>query len=258
MASLGDGIFSQLRNKLRTSKSALGLSTVNQQQASQGDGSHSLTSCGHIPVDYSPAEKTSSHKLSDFHQALHIPGPGTRLQSTSPLDFSRSRRAKLKTPKLQFPDVKSYRTRSAIDPRNPWPESFDPEVQAEQRNSVEIAIALPPEHLEPPPAYSYDPPSPTKQSTARLQQGSYISNRQSICEPSARYSMHLRTTQYYAYNPTAQYHVYDPDGIRKTVQNMPKVVGFKHSTSLPPRDISDAQLVAMRRAQARPPLDYFS
>lgn len=156
-------LFDCVRTKLRHSRSSIvfPVSSTNTYEPGR--------SWDHVPIEYRPVQRTNPRPVSGYYASYAapsqpLPGPPPRPRTASPgIKVEPLRNAS--TPYLMQPNPKTYRRRSALDIRNPWPgsqtQSSPNPVDEDKLLSVEIAAALPPDHLDPPPPYSYHPPPPS-------------------------------------------------------------------------------------------------
>ncbi|KIW72988.1 hypothetical protein PV04_01144 [Phialophora macrospora] len=152
MSSQGDSIFTHVRSKLRQSRSSVMLTTSTQQQFRN-------SSWDDIPAEYRPIERAEYRVVNGYYLNRPLPGPPPRPRTTSPAPFHEVRQS-LDVGNLRNPTPRTHRTRSAEIAQRRWSGLDDRETELQnKRASANIAIALPPDHLDPPPPYSrYDAP----------------------------------------------------------------------------------------------------
>ena len=161
---MSDNIFSHVRSKLRQSRSnaTLTSSTPSPPPSTNWNG---------VPTAFQPVERTQVRVVDGYYLNRPLPGPPPRPRTTSPPLVSQGR-ATLDIGNMRVPTPRTHRTRSAEIAQRRWSglDSRDAEMQT-KRASVNIAIALPPDHLEPPPPYSRyaDHPSTGHQPRPRSQ-----------------------------------------------------------------------------------------
>ncbi|KIW15511.1 hypothetical protein PV08_05557 [Exophiala spinifera] len=160
MSSSGNDFFSNVRSKWRQSRSSFRLSATSSTTnltTSRPD----LELWEGIPVEYHPVERAASRPPSGHYGTYRpLPGPPPRPRTTSPASKFRPI-LRIDTGNEPYIKRKEYRRRSdqyfsaAVQEQNSQLHYHDQQVQDRRRSlSVEIAAALPPEHLDPPPPYS--------------------------------------------------------------------------------------------------------
>ena len=151
MSGRGDSFFDHVRTKLRHSRSTAMLTT---SMHSQIDG----TNWDNVHPAFRPVERADPRVVDGYHLNRPLPGPPPRPRSASPfpsvdtpsgLDFGR----------LKNPTPRTHRSRSAEIAQKRWSNTreMDDAVSRHKRAIVNIAVALPQDHVEPPPPYSKNP-----------------------------------------------------------------------------------------------------
>ena len=154
MNSHSDNIFSHVRTKLRQSRSSVMLRTSTHTQ-------HESSNWDHIPAEFRPVERAEVRVVNGYYLNRPFPRPPPRPRTTSPL-ASPGPSANFNTCALRNPTPRTHRTRSAETAQRRWSRLDDRDLDMQARRaSVNIATALPPDHLEPPPAYSRHPDPPS-------------------------------------------------------------------------------------------------
>ena len=188
-----------------------------------------------IPTAYQPVVRREVRLVPGYYSTTHglanVPGPPPRPRTVSPRPMSQALHGPV-TPTLSHPNPNTYRRRSALDLRNnPWQGSVRSQrvVDATKSMKVEIATALPPEHLDPPPSYSeYMAPYDF---TRRLRPSGY----------------HASTTgsahQYVPYNPASYQAV--------NTSTLPTIGRTLPPTPISPINSLDAEYLALRKARQR-------
>ncbi|KEF58199.1 uncharacterized protein A1O9_06125 [Exophiala aquamarina CBS 119918] len=210
-----------------------------------------------VPVEYRPVQRSNPRPVSGYYASpALLPGPPPRPRTASPIRKLEAIRAS-STPILLHPNPKTYRRRSALDVRNPWPGLPNPTpVDEAKMMSVEIAAALPPDHLDPPPPYSYYPPAPSlpppppppppplarpHPSSTTTRHRSW-SNQQQYAAAVNRYNGHTY------YNPGD----FQQQPIRtQAIQAIPSIGLPQPPTPVSPINTLDAQYLALRQARRR-------
>ncbi|KAJ9608925.1 hypothetical protein H2200_006696 [Cladophialophora chaetospira] len=144
---MSDSIFSQVRTKLRQSRSNTALRASTQTPTPS-------TNWDHVPSAFRPVERAGVRVVDGYYLNRPLPGPPPRPRTTSP-PLDSEGRAMLNVGNIRNPAPRTHRTRSAEIAQRRWSgvSERDHDMQY-KRASVNIAIALPPEHLDPPPPYS--------------------------------------------------------------------------------------------------------
>lgn len=185
-----------------------------------------------IPIEYQPVARRDARVVSGYYSTSHVlanlPGPPPRPRTVSPRPMPQALYRPV-TPTLSHPNPKLYRRRSALDLRNPWRGRVRCETTVDTAKStrVEIATALPPEHLDPPPPYSVYPPPSDFARQLRL------SNRHA--------SMIHPSHQYVPYNP-ASFQAVNTTAI-------PTIGRPQPPTPISPINNLDTEYLALRRAR---------
>ncbi|OAP59483.1 hypothetical protein AYL99_06781 [Fonsecaea erecta] len=114
-----------------------------------------------VPVAFRPVERVEVRHVSGYYLDRPLPGPPPRPRTTSPPAIEPP--AVLSIRNLRNPTPRTHRSRSAEIAQKEWP-GLDAHNSSFQykRASVNVAIALPPDHLDPPPPYTryaYQPPT---------------------------------------------------------------------------------------------------
>lgn len=147
MSAQGDSIFTHVRSKLRQSRSSMMLTTSTHAQ-------FGTTDWNHVPAAYRPVERTEARVVDGYYLNRPLPGPPPRPRSTTPF-LAHDPRSSLHIENLRNPTPRTHRTRSAEMVQRRWSDVEERETDVQsKRASVNIAIALPPDHLDPPPPYS--------------------------------------------------------------------------------------------------------
>jgi hypothetical protein len=147
MSRHDDSLFGHVRSRLRQSRSSLMLTTSTQNQPS-------FTDWNNVPAAFRPVETTGARVIDGYYLNRPLPGPPPRPRTTSPLPTQHPRQS-LDMGNMKVPTPRTHRTRSAEIAQSRWAGVEERDVELRnKRASVNIAIALPPDHLDPPPPYS--------------------------------------------------------------------------------------------------------
>lgn len=152
MSSQGNAVFDHARSKLWHSRSSI-LSptlTTDRQQ---------LNGWQNVPASYQPLVRAPVRVVNGYHLDRPLPRPPPRPRTTSPSPAHQPMTS-LDMESLRNPTPRTNRRRSAQEAPTPWADRPDDEPDnRNKRTNVNLAMALPPEYLDPPPPYSRYPPS---------------------------------------------------------------------------------------------------
>ncbi|KIW35414.1 uncharacterized protein PV07_02111 [Cladophialophora immunda] len=226
MSSPSNNVFSQVRSKLRQSRSSMMLSSSTHSQFEQ-------TNWENVPVAFQPVERAEVRVVHGYYLDRPLPGPPPRPRTTSPPAFEH--RPAVDIGSLRNPTPRTHRSRSAEIAQREW-SSFDGRDSTFQnkRASVNIAIALPPDHLDPPPPYSRYPSPPS----ARPE---YPASPQ---PPRVREQPFIKP-----YNPV-DYVSQPSQAARRMPEEIPMIAAPEPPTPVSPINALDLQYLAMRRPPA--------
>ncbi|KAH0841087.1 hypothetical protein FOPE_06518 [Fonsecaea pedrosoi] len=166
-----NNVFDQVRSKLRQSRSSMVLTTSTYPSYEQPNWDN-------VPVAFRPVERAEVRVVHGYYLDRPLPGPPPRPRTTSPAPPFQPGPA-MNIGHLRNPTPRTHRSRSAEIPQREWSGLHAQDLSYQnKRASVNIAIALPPDHLEPPPPYSRyaSPPSgnPTPPQPPRVQEQPFI------------------------------------------------------------------------------------
>src|ERR1700761_1231282 len=154
MSTHGEGVFGHVRTRLRQSRSSIMLPSSNPNQSE-------TTNWDHVHPAYRPVERADVRVVDGYYLNRPLPGPPPRPRSVSPGPAPEVM-ASLDVANLRNPTPRTHRTRSAEIAQRRWSGLDDSELDLRnKRASVNIAVALPPDHLDPPPPYSRYPEPPS-------------------------------------------------------------------------------------------------
>jgi hypothetical protein len=143
-----------MRSRLRQSRSSVILPSSNPNQVE-------TTNWDQIHPAYRPVERANVRVVDGYYLNQPLPGPPPRPRSTTPF-LASNPRASLDIGNLKNPAPRTHRTRSAEIAQRRWSGLDNTERDGNIKTaSVSLAIALPPDHLEPPPPYSRYPEAPS-------------------------------------------------------------------------------------------------
>ncbi|KAK5047967.1 hypothetical protein LTR84_006157 [Exophiala bonariae] len=252
MDECNNTLFNSVRTKLRHSRSSIVLpvSTTNNHESS--------IPWDNVPVEYRPVQRKNPRPVAGYYASYAaipqtLPGPPPRPRTASP-GFKVQPLGNTTTPFLIQPNPRTYRRRSALDVRNPWsgpqirPNANASSMDEDKFLSVEIAAALPPDHLDPPPPYSYHPPPPSlppppPPSNARHRSWSNQHHYAAVINPH---------TGHVFYNPGD----YQQQPLRtRQVQAVPSISVPTAPTPVSPINSLDAQYLALRKARRKRAMD---
>lgn len=220
---MGDSIFSHVRTKLRQSRSSMALpnSSPSPPPRSNWDS---------VPTAYRPVERPGVRVVDGYYLNRPLPGPPPRPRTTSPTQLN-DVRPHLDIGSMRNPTPRTHRTRSTEIAQRRW-SGLDNRDAATQnkRASVNIATALPPAHLDPPPPYSRydDPPSTGHESRPRSQ-------------PPPANTVHLVKP----YDPSDYIVPFVQDG-RRAVDEVPIIAAPHPPTPVSPINTLDLQYLTWR------------
>ncbi|ETI28480.1 hypothetical protein G647_00929 [Cladophialophora carrionii CBS 160.54] len=231
MSLQGDSIFTHVRTKLRQSRSSVMLATPSQYP-------YRNSGWDDVPVAYRPVERAEYRAVNGYYLDRPLPGPPPgpppRPRTMSPQSFHEVR-ASLDVGNLRIPTPRTHRTRSAEMAQRRWSGLDGREMDFQNKDtSVNIAVALPPDHLEPPPPYSrYDVPPAT----------GYPPRPRSQPPP-------VLTTHYVKPYDPIDYIGVGTQGTRRPVDDVPIIAAPQPPTPVSPLNTLDLQYLAMRRRPA--------
>ncbi|KAI1607926.1 hypothetical protein EDD37DRAFT_644263 [Exophiala viscosa] len=238
--SSGHDFFNHMRTKLRQSRSNMQLSAT---PAPRPRTVYWETA----PVGYGPGR--SSEEMSAQMFNTHLPG-NPRPRTTSPAPTSRPK-LWVDTSGTIYPNTsQTYNRRPARAVHTPWPPKAiapKPKIQPHDQDknmSVEIAVALPPEYLDPPPPY-FPPPQPT--------------TNQDYATKAQTYRRMHATRQY----DPRQYVAYDPNNTmkhsisstRQGIVEVPAIALPQAPTPISSINTVDLQYLALRRSNGDVTID---
>ena len=110
-----------------------------------------------VPAAFRPVHRAEVRVVDGYYLNRPLPGPPPRPRTTSPSHVHAVRNT-YDIGTLRNPTPRTHRTRSAEIAQRRWSSLDNRDADNQnKRASVNIAIALPPEHLDPPPPYSRYP-----------------------------------------------------------------------------------------------------
>ncbi|EXJ64538.1 hypothetical protein A1O7_00874 [Cladophialophora yegresii CBS 114405] len=231
MSLPGDGIFTNVRTKLRQSRSSVMLTTATQYQYRD----HRWDD---VPAAFRPVKRAECRVVNGYYLDRPLPGPPPgpppRPGRVSPQPVHEVR-ASLDVGNLRVPAPRTHRTRSTEIAQIRWPGLDGRETELPiAEASVNIAVALPPDHLDPPPPYSrYDVPS------------ALASPPRSRSQPPP-----VPTTHYVKLNDPFDYIGNGNQVMRRPVDDVPTVAVPQPPTPVSPLNTLDFQYLAMRHRPA--------
>src|ERR1700761_9093035 len=154
MSTHGEGVFGHVRTRLRQSRSSIMLPSSNPNQSE-------TTNWDHVHPAFRPVERADVRVVDGYYLNRPLPGPPPRPHSTAPL-LAADTRVSPDFANIKNPTPRTHRTRSAEIAQRRWSGLDESERDGNiKRSSVNLAIALPPDHLDPPPPYSKYPEVPS-------------------------------------------------------------------------------------------------
>ena len=228
MASSSNTLFTQVRSKLRHPRSSTPLS-------SSDTGRNEPTHWDNVPVEFQPVERAEARVVQGYYLTQPLPGPPPRPRTVSPSAHIEQRTRSI-SGHLTGDSQRTYRRRSAQEAHTPWPDGYGNERDNRDKTmSVEVAIALPPEHLDPPPPYSLHP----------VPLSAAAPNR-----PRSQPAQNMQIT--YTYNPSdwVDHPVGDSRRFQQPVRQVPTIGVPEPPTPVSPINSLDIQYLAMRQRQA--------
>jgi hypothetical protein len=172
-----------------------------------------------------------------------LPGPPPRPRTTSPIP-TLDVRPPLDFGNMRNPTPRTHRTRSAELVQRRWSGLDTRDVDLEnKRASVNIAIALPPDHLEPPPPYSRYPDPPSTGHEPRPRPRSQLLPPPP--PPSGNPAYYVKP-----YDPSEYAAPLQTQEIRRPVETVPIIAVPQPPTPVSPLNNIDMQYLAMRRRPA--------
>ncbi|KIW90414.1 uncharacterized protein Z519_09059 [Cladophialophora bantiana CBS 173.52] len=227
MSSPSNNVFGHVRTKLRQSRSSVALTTSTPSQ-------FEYTDWGNVPMAFQPVQRAEVRVVHGYYLDRPLPGPPPRPRTASPAPAFEPR-ASMDMGNLRNPTPRTHRTRSAEIAQRHWSGFDDHEtITQNKRASVNIAIALPPDHLDPPPPYSRFPsPSSTRSEYRSSPQPPRV-HEQPFIKP---------------YDPID--YVSQPSQItRRPPEDIPTIAAPEPPTPVSPLNALDLQYLAMRHPPA--------
>ncbi|KAL6240342.1 hypothetical protein RBB50_012746 [Rhinocladiella similis] len=253
MGSSGHDFFSNVRSKLRQSRSSLLMPTSSSRTDLTTSGPE-VEPWGQIPIEYRPVERANVRPPSEHYVPYRpLPGPPPRPRTTSPAAVFRPK-LRIDTGNGPYTKPKEYRRRSDQCFSTGVPERSSrihhPDQQARDRRksmSVEIAAALLPDHLDPPPPYSPPPEPPTQYSHSQTRPRSY----QAYHQPSFVRPYDPRD---YVSTTSSTQSTYHPSNTSRAMMEVP-MIEASEPTPVSPINSLDQQYLALRRRGPRITVD---
>lgn len=227
MNTHGDSLFGHVRSKLRHSRSSVMLQTSIHTQPQN-------SSWDNVPLAYRPVEREDVRIVDGYYLNRPLPGPPPRPRTTSPTLLPDGRTS-IDMGKLRNPTPRTHRTRSAELAQRRWSGLDENDSEAQnKRASVNLAIALPPDHLDPPPPYSRYPDATSLETQSRPRS-----------QPPPAHPAHFVKP----YDPN-DYVWPQSRGMSMPVEHVPTIATPQPPTPVSPLNTLDYQYLAMRHPPA--------
>ncbi|KAK5223892.1 hypothetical protein LTR99_007914 [Exophiala xenobiotica] len=245
MASPGHDFFSHVRSKLRHSRSNL-LPSTSSSTSTPIPAKDNVKPWENLPVEYRPIQRAHMRRPSDYYYPYQtLPGPPPRPRTTSPTPTYRPQ-LRIDTGNGPYTKPKAYRRRSAQELYTTLPDRNSGVHHAQQAQdrrksmSVEIAIALPPDHLDPPPPYSPPRPRPGRHEIYRTTSQPYQAYQEAT-------AIRPYDPREYATGDASAQATYFARGTRRAMMEVPTIAA-QPPTPVSPLNTLDEQYLALKRS----------
>ncbi|KIW50331.1 hypothetical protein PV05_11928 [Exophiala xenobiotica] len=245
MASQGHDFFSHVRSKLRHSRSSVILST-SSSTSTQIPVKHNVPSWDNLPVEYRPVQRAHMRRPSDYYYPYQpLPGPPPRPRTTSPTPTCRPQ-LRIHTGNGPYTKPKAYRRKSAQEFYTTLPDRNAGVYHAQQAQdrrksmSVEIAVALPPDHLDPPPPYSPPRPRPKRHEIYQSRSQQYQAYQEAT-------ALRPYDPREYARDDASAQATYFAGGTVRAMREVPTIEA-QPPTPVSPLNTLDQQYLALNRS----------